>query len=144
MLTLWCYQQEFKSRLDSLSVKLHGVDNMLGHQLAVHEMAGLLGVAVTQVSLALVCHALEASQARLLGVCIGVVGPCRVWVFVKSLWLCLKLVPHCIFCSCCVTCTDLGQYSLVKLIRAWHLVSIVCIQNLNLHVLCMLLSWEMA
>ena len=37
--------------LDTLSVKLHGVDNMLGHQLAVHEMAGLLGVAVAQVSL---------------------------------------------------------------------------------------------
>lgn len=49
---LWCQQQEFKSRLDTLSVKLHGVDNMLGHQLAVHEMAGLLGVAVAQVSLA--------------------------------------------------------------------------------------------
>lgn len=48
---LWCQHQEFKSRLDTLSIKLHGVDNMLGHQLAVHEMAGLLGVAVAQVSL---------------------------------------------------------------------------------------------
>lgn len=78
MLTWWCSQQEFKSRLDNLSAKLHGVDNMLGHQLAVHEMAGLLGVAVVQVSLALVCHALEATQARLLAVCVGNVSPCRV------------------------------------------------------------------
>lgn len=51
MLTLWCQHQEFKSRLDNLSVKLHGVDNLLEHQLAVHEMAGILGVAVAQVSL---------------------------------------------------------------------------------------------
>ncbi len=43
-------KQEFKSRLDVLSQKLHGVDNALGHQLAVHEMAGILGVGVLQVS----------------------------------------------------------------------------------------------
>ena len=30
-------------------MKLHGVDNVLGHQLAVHEMAGILGVGVPQV-----------------------------------------------------------------------------------------------
>ncbi|DBA75369.1 TPA: hypothetical protein ACH3X1_010636 [Trebouxia sp. C0004] len=41
---------EFKSRLDLLSQKLHGVDNVLGHQLAVHEMAGILGVGVPQVN----------------------------------------------------------------------------------------------
>ena len=43
-------EQEFKSRLDVLSQKLHGVDNVLGHQLAVHEMAGILGVGVPQVN----------------------------------------------------------------------------------------------
>ncbi len=41
--------QEFKARLDVISQKLHGVDNVLGHQLAVHEMAGILGVGVPQV-----------------------------------------------------------------------------------------------
>lgn len=58
-------------------MKLHGVDNMLGHQLAVHEMAGLLGVAVPQVSLIPLQHpvlALEAPQARLFGVYIRVLG----------------------------------------------------------------------
>lgn len=49
-LLLW-YLQEFKFRLDTLSLKLHGVDNLLGHQLAVHEMADILGVAVAQVLL---------------------------------------------------------------------------------------------
>ena len=43
-------EQEFKSRLDVVSEKLHGVDNVLGHQLAVHEMAGILGVGVPQVN----------------------------------------------------------------------------------------------
>ncbi|KAL0045300.1 hypothetical protein WJX82_003127 [Trebouxia sp. C0006] len=42
---------EFKSRLDMVSEKLHGVDNVLGHQLAVHEMAGILGVGVPQIQL---------------------------------------------------------------------------------------------
>lgn len=46
--TSWSVQ-EFKPRLDLLSQKLHGVDNVLGHQLAVHEMAGILGVGVPQV-----------------------------------------------------------------------------------------------
>ena len=41
--------QEFKSRIDLLSQKLHGVDNILGHQLALNEMAGMLGVDVPQV-----------------------------------------------------------------------------------------------
>lgn len=93
---------------------------MLGHQLAVHEMAGLLGVAVPQVSLIPLQHpvlALEAPQARLFGVYIRVLGSfLALWVH-ESLWLCLKLVPHNLFCFCCTTCTDLGQYSFVRLIR---------------------------
>ena len=45
-------RQECKLRLDNLSLKLYGVDNLLGHQLAVNEMADMLGIAVAQVSAA--------------------------------------------------------------------------------------------
>ncbi|KAL0034105.1 hypothetical protein WJX79_009107 [Trebouxia sp. C0005] len=56
---------EFKSRLDVLSQKLHGVDNVLGHPLAVHEMAGILGVGVpqTQSPPAATVTTLEAAEA---------------------------------------------------------------------------------
>ncbi|KAL3143638.1 hypothetical protein ABBQ38_002434 [Trebouxia sp. C0009 RCD-2024] len=53
--------QEVKSRLDTLGAKLHGVDNMLGLQLAVHEMAEMMGMAVPQVPPA----ALEMTAAEL-------------------------------------------------------------------------------
>ncbi|KAL3134087.1 hypothetical protein ABBQ32_008511 [Trebouxia sp. C0010 RCD-2024] len=57
-------EKEFKSRLDTLGAKLHGVDNMLGLQLAVHEMAEMMGMAVPQIPPAAVELAAPEPQAE--------------------------------------------------------------------------------